>query len=385
MRLAFTSLGLPCHDESMALMARHALIHGLRKPGGETELTRALAAVFAAEPSMAAEFARLVLDAAPRRSFLNLDDLPTRLECRPEQSIDEGRADLSFVDEARRWHVIAELKIHAGYGPDQVERYLRSLRLVPLGVLVAITRDVPTSGDSAGNSRSWAGSVQWSQLLHGMRALSPSDPDLRAQWPLFLDVLEEEGSMGFTRADAQLFNAWARYPGAREHLMAFVESLRRAILEGVNRELSAVAGEDSELPRDASEVKVGKAGRVVTPRRGKIAVGYNVPAQRPGERLRIGLWGWDEPRFLVEIPWPSASGDPERQSRVVQELLDAEFESWRDKQLTRYLKLDDALLSSPDLSKEVFTFVAESVRLLAQSGVFALASDPLESDEAVDA
>ena len=37
----------------MVLSARHALIRGLQQQGSETELTQALAAVFAAEPAMA--------------------------------------------------------------------------------------------------------------------------------------------------------------------------------------------------------------------------------------------------------------------------------------------------------------------------------------------
>jgi hypothetical protein len=100
----------------MALAACHALIRGLRKSSDDTALTRTLAAVFAAEPRMASDFVRLVLGVAPRRSCIDHDQLPDLLECRPEPLIAEGRADPSFVEDSRRWHVIPELKIRAGYG-----------------------------------------------------------------------------------------------------------------------------------------------------------------------------------------------------------------------------------------------------------------------------
>ena len=195
----------------MALAARHALIAGLRHGRSETELTRALASVFTAEPMLGASFLRLVLSHAPQAGGIDLSSLPAALECRAEQALDEGRADLSFTDAAGRWHAIVEIKIYAGYGHDQVGRYLRSLRSAEHGVVVAVTRDVPTYGESVVDTR-WAGSVQWSTLLPGLRRLRPIDPDLAAQWPLFLDVLEAEGDMGFTKANTELFQAWANYP-----------------------------------------------------------------------------------------------------------------------------------------------------------------------------
>jgi hypothetical protein len=345
-------------------------------------LTQAVASVLAAEPKMAADFVQLVFAAAPNP--VDMTDLPTRLECRAEQVVAEGRADLSFVDEARHWHVLVEIKIYAGYGEDQVGRYIRSLNDAPRAALVAITRDVPTKDDSAHRDNVWAGSVQWSRLLPGLRALLPEDPDLRRQWPLFLDVLEEEGSMGFTRADAELFRAWAQFPRAQPHLVDFVDSLRRALLEVINHELAARAAGDSSLPADAQEVRSGRAGRVVTPRHGKIAVGYQIPAALQGERLRVGLWGWYDPRVLVEIPWPSDHQGIVHRADVIAMLREAGFESWRDKQLTRYLPLTDDLLTCANLTDRVIEFVAESVRVLASSGVFALVSDALEAEPPVE-
>jgi hypothetical protein len=83
----------------MALTAAHALIRGLRRQGSEVELTRALASVFAAEPRMSAEFVRLVFSKAPHGTRVDLNCLPDRLECEAERPIEEGRADLTFVDD----------------------------------------------------------------------------------------------------------------------------------------------------------------------------------------------------------------------------------------------------------------------------------------------
>jgi len=81
---------------------------------------------------------------------------------------------------------------------------------------------------------------------------------------------------------------------------------------------------------------------------------------------------------MVELPYPAAEGGPRRRNAAVGALLDAGFESWRDKILGRYLRLDQGILSSPDLQERVLDFTRESFRLIASSGVFALASEALE-------
>jgi hypothetical protein len=195
-----------------------------------------------------------------------------------------------------------EIKIYAGYGHDQIRRYLRSLIGTQRGVVVAITRDVPTYGDFVDDDPRWAGSVQWRTLLAGVRNLSPDDLELAAQWPLFLDVLEVEGSMGFTKADTSLFTAWATYPTARSHLVDFVDSVRRPLLDALREALVPEEPADS-LSRIASAdvVSVGKkVKRVVTPKLGEIQVKFRVPADGLA-RIDVGVWGWGKPRFLVAV------------------------------------------------------------------------------------
>ena len=187
----------------------------------------------------------------------------------------EGRADLSFTDAAGRWHAIVEIKIYAGYGHDQVGRYLRSLRSAEHGVVVAVTRDVPAYGESVDDPR-WAGSVRWSTLLPGLRELRPADPDLAAQWPLFLDVLEEGGDMGFTKANTELFQAWANYPAARQHLTEFLDTMRRALVDELR---AALVGPDA--PRETAADFATQGKRVVVAQLGKVFVGFRVPQAGP--------------------------------------------------------------------------------------------------------
>lgn len=368
----------------MALAARHALIAGLRHGRSETELTRALASVFAAEPVLGASFLSLVLSRAPHTGDIEVSSLPAALECRAEQALGEGRADLSFTDAAGRWHAIVEIKIYAGYGDDQPGRYVRSLRPVEHGVVVAVTRDVPRSGESVADPR-WAGSVQWSTLLPGLRQLRPIDRALAAQWPLFLDVLEAEGDMGFTKANPELFQAWANYPVARQHLVEFLDTMRRALLD----ELRAVLVGPDAPPQAAAPgfATKGTSERGVVAPLGKVYVGFQVPAGGP-ERLWAGLWGGDgELYFNIDVAYLVATvKDAEQWSKAVETLRDHGFENVRDSDLSRDLKLTPELLAEDELQQKVLDFAKESFALLKQSGVFELgapAAVPMD-DEATD-
>lgn len=348
---------------------KHALIQGLREGGSETELTRAIAAVLSADPEMASAFLRLAVEAAPHGRSIDLSDLPHRLDCVAEARVNEGRADLSFRDESDGWHAIVEIKIYAGYGHEQIHRYLRSLRADERGVVVAITRDVPTYGDYVDGDPRWAGSVQWGRLLPGLRELRPRDPDLAVQWPLFLDVLEMEGSMGFTKADDRLFRSWADYPSARQHLVEFLDTVRRPLLDSLREALAPVAAHGSKERVEAAEFATrGKVRRAVVPRLGEVLVGFRVPADGP-ERLWAGLWGWGEPRFVIELPYPISVSETKD---AVSTLKANGFKSRKDHRLASYLPLTDELLGSAALQETVVVFAAEAFRQIADSGVLTL-------------
>ena len=168
----------------MTLGARHALIAALRNPRSEPELTQALAAVLGTDPKMASDFVRLVLTASPRGQSGEasglLQELPPDFVCAAEESVAEGRLDLGFRSLDGGWLLMVELKIDAGYGHEQLSRYLRSLGTdARRQALVAITRVVPTYGDPAlAEDPRWSGSVRWGRVLAGLRALAPADPEL---------------------------------------------------------------------------------------------------------------------------------------------------------------------------------------------------------------
>lgn len=367
----------------MALAARHALVAGLRNGRSETELTRALASVFRADRVLGASFLKLVLSHARHAGGIDLSALPQALECRAEEVLAEGRTDLSFTDAAGLCHAIVEIKIYARYGHDQVDRYVRSLRSAEHGVVVAIARDVPTSGESVIDSR-WAGSVQWSTLLPALRQLRPADPDLLAQWRLFFDVLEAEGDMGFTKANMELFRAWANYPIARQHLTEFLDTMRRALLDELR---AALGGSDAVVQAAADFATRGKSERVVVSQLGKVSVVFRVPAGGP-ESLWVGLWGWgDELYFFVEVGYPVATEtDAELCSNAVEILRGHGFTSHRGRSLSRELELTPELLANGDLQPKVLGFAKQSFAVLGQSRVFELgasAAIPM-GDEATD-
>jgi hypothetical protein len=269
------------------LEAKHALIGALRDRGRETELTQAIAAVLAADPRMASEFVRLALAKAPRSRGL---EIPDSLACRAEESVEKGRLDLSFSDPTSDFRVAVELKIHAGFQGDQLQRYLD--HLPTNGSLVAITRDVPTYGDPVEDDPRWHGSVRWGKLLDDLRNLLPADPELARQWPLLLDVLESEGSMGFTTPDPQLFRVFERSREARDHIELFMDSIRMPLLQGLAKTLGV---EETEIAFEAR----GKKRRMVFPAQRMMSVAFRIP---PSDKPRIwaAVWAWDGLGFEIK-------------------------------------------------------------------------------------
>jgi hypothetical protein len=188
------------------------------------------------------------MHAANVRSF-RAGGIPAELECRAEQSLGEdGRIDLRF--DGPELTLLVENKLYSGYGHEQVRRYLRAVRRLPSGTrsaLIAVTRAVPTCGEPAlDEDDRWLGSVRWAQLLPQLHKLPIADRQLAAQWRLFFDVLDEQGDLGMTRADAELIRAWARYLEGRNHL----EDLLDQIWEAERRVKTgddALAAADREL------------------------------------------------------------------------------------------------------------------------------------------
>jgi hypothetical protein len=84
--------------------------------------------------------------------------------------------------------------------------------------------------------------------MPSLRRLRPRNDFLALQWPLLLDILEDEGAVGITDPNPELLEVWARSFRARDHTVGFVESLRAPMLEGLR---DALELSFPELPRDA--------------------------------------------------------------------------------------------------------------------------------------
>jgi hypothetical protein len=357
--------------------AEHAILRGLREPGSETEVTRVLAAVMQADRRFAAEFVRLVLMHSKRAADPRWGRLPDEFDCRSEVLLPEGRIDLEFSDLASGWRVLVELKIAAGYGFDQIERYLRCLDVDDKQqVLVSITRDVPKYGDPPIEGRAnWAGSVPWSALIDGLRALEPTNPKLAQQWPLLLDVLESEGSMGVTKVRPELLRTWATAVEARKQAVAFMEGLRSPLLMALQEAL------EPAFPRLERDERASVTPAPSNGRSPQVNVEFFVP--HGGEmRASAQLWAWEDFRFAVSARYPAEDRSAQAKEAIAR-LATSGFENWKNRWLWRSLPLGDGLLESSELEDKLLTWSRESFDQIAESRIFVLDVEPLppEDDE----
>jgi hypothetical protein len=335
-----------------------ALLGALRRTGDEVQLTQALSAVFQAEPRAAGAFVRLLLPA-------DREGLPEVVSCRHEESFEEGRIDLRFT--ADEVDVIVEIKIHAGYGRDQLERYLRALRPVRLARLVAITRDVPRYGESHISDAEWIGSVRWRDLRKELRILPFDSESLRVQWLAFLDLLESEGSMGFTRPDPALFDAWHSIRLAAKHADEFLRAIRVPLLQALR---DVLGGGDATA--DFYRAQRGKGQPVISKSwNGIIDIPFRVPAD--GHLgVRAGVFAFNPPTRFYVSPHHGRRLSA-RRARLsdagragLDRLLAGEF---REYDLHAFLPLDAALLTSPTFEEDVVGWAHARFSELAASGL----------------
>lgn len=354
------------------------MLRGLRRPRDEAQLTRALAGVFAADQSLAGQFVGIVLDASPFAARKGIPAPPDRLACRAEEIASEGRADLTFRDAAGHWHVIVELKVDAGYGPRQLERYLRAFGGARHEALAAVTRNVPTRGDPPEDAdRRWAGSVRWGRVLRPLRDIRPGPALLAREWPLFLDVLESEGSMGFTKADIDLFRAWERAVPARDHAVDLVDALQVPLLEALRDALGAMDPVERGAATDL--YTVGQKKRTVQPSQKIIELRFRVPAGG-ATAVRCGLFAHNANlRFFVAPGFPAATL-PDEAHDARRALVASGF---RPSDLHAFLVLDDETLARETLQEELVEWAAAHFRDLVDSGLlrFGRAVDTLVPPE----
>ena len=339
------------------MTARTALIRGLRRPGNEPQLTQALSAVFQADPLLASGFVRLLLETVGRQDLAEI--VPAELDCAAEEVVPAGRLDLRFRGDS--WDVIVELKIHAGYGRGWFERYLEAVADRGHGYLIAVTRDVPVGEPPAGVTPAWLGPTRWRSLLPGLRRLRPRDASLAEQWSLFLDVLEQEGSMGFTQPQPELFGDFARARLATRHMEEFLRVLVHPLLDALR---DVLGGEDSAGLYWKNHGRFSRASHSNT-----IDIPLRVPAGGPW-RIRAGVIGWTPPAAFYISPapnqrWSRRQFAPEVRTSV-EKLVAGEFEpEW----MTAYLKLTEELVLAPDLEEQVISWARARFVDLRDSGL----------------
>ena len=168
----------------------------MRRPRGEAQSPNS-AAFARSDKRFAAGLVRCFVAAAPKpEAAVLLDEIPDALKCEAEhQAIDDrgadrGYVDLRFFDETEGFTVLVELKLHSGYGNQQLERYRATLdSLGGNAALMAMTTWLPSYGEEeVAQDPRWLGSGRWSQAYAGLMALEHSDPHLRNLWPELLDV-----------------------------------------------------------------------------------------------------------------------------------------------------------------------------------------------------
>ena len=346
----------------MSLGAEHALIHALRQPGAETQVTDAIGAACAADPAFAADVARLMLSSAPRPVPPHAL-LPSQLRCTRELGIEGGRVDLSFTDEAGNWHLLVEVKLHSGYGPRQLERYLEALRSEACHrVLLAVTRSVPRRGEfAAGANPNWGGSIRWSKLLPGLRELRPRPALLADQWSLLLDVLEEEGAMGFTQPDPELLRAWTLARGARKHVELLLNSIQDRLVASAEEMVGKEGSVSLVPPAPRSAIRITS---------GDAYFEFRLSEDGP-RRLRVGLRGSGPPlRALVAFRRPEGHDAGSEAALALRRAEELDFDARSGSRFSYlYKALGDAEIGSPDLPEHVAGWIEEQMTALWATGV----------------
>jgi hypothetical protein len=296
------------------------LVWGLRRQRDEAQLTQVIAEISRVDGHFAGAFVELLLDAASNGSQpenvrrLLAGGIPPELGCRAEQHLRDtgdislGRVDLRF-DGGDDFTLFVENKLYSGYGNDQVKRYLAALERRPherRSGLVAITRNVPTYGEpKLEASEGWLGSVRWPHVSSGLRDLPVQDDQLRAQWRLFVDVLDQQGDLGMTGAQPELIHAWAQYLKGREHLEDILDQVQERALDTVAQALKQKYGRKARGEQLVVPYTRGKKQQVVQRDQVRVWLGFRIPAKVKDAALAIQFNGtYGVPHFTVQAnPW----------------------------------------------------------------------------------
>ena len=377
---------MPGSDSSTAILSV------LRKPGDEVQLTQLLAAVAKDDEEVAGHLARVLVRAAPHAGQREaLGDVPARLRCRAEATLnapghdDHGRVDLRFDDGARDFTLLAELKLHSGYGDDQIRRYHDALDDLPedrRAAVVAVTRNVPGVGEPAADTARWLGSLRWTEIYEELLKLPIKDRELGAQWRLLLRIIDEQGDFGVKELDRNEVAGWAAYVRTREKLERLVEDLAPKALERLQELLAQrVAWEGTPKEKTADLSRRGKEMKIPYPTQKTVQARFLIPSNGGQERLRIQfLGGFDEPLFTVEARRYGASTllagkapGSEKFVAAVNSLANADhpFQT-DDRSYVSHVHGPDSWLEPSDgkgIGDALLDLVTEDLKLLCGSGI----------------
>jgi len=359
----------------------------MRRRGDEAQWTQMIAATArAASPAggpgdtFACRLAQIVLAAAPNTEVADtLGPPPGDLALRAERSYGKhGIVDLVFSDPLEQWMLLAELKLHSGYGDRQIDRYLAALDTVaaPAKALLAITKFLPVAGEEQadGNPR-WLGSVRWRDIFDGLCALPVEDGALAAGWRAGLDLLRDQGDFGPMTYSDDVMEVWNR----RAEADRFV----RDLLATIGPPIKLMA---QEALAGSSTVRMMMSGssksQPIVKWHEKPHIDFAIPATVKEPRLRVQfMTGLDHPFFTVEARYQHAQEDLDGDPEVVAaftKLLAAGFEVDNDgygHYCARVFPVDEWM--GPEAIEKLLAIAKDAVEALAASGIFAaLAAHP---------
>jgi hypothetical protein len=198
-----------------------------------------------------------------------------------------------------------------------------------------------------------------------MRAMKSVDQKLNDQWPILLDVLEAEGSMGFTKPRPDLFEALGQVRASGNHIAEFVRAVQVPLHAAL---VDALGGDDTAAAiyrTRGGGLYVGKSWN------GIIETAFRIPPSGP-PAIRSGVFGFNPPvRFFVAPHqgrrWAArlARLDPKAQA-AVRFLFERGF---RDHDLHAFYDLDRRALQSPTLEEDVVEWAHARFVDIVQSGL----------------
>jgi hypothetical protein len=212
-------------------------------------------------------------------------------------------------------------------------------------------------------------------LLPQLHKLPIADRQLAAQWRLFLDVLDEQGDLGMTRADAELIRAWARYLEGRNHLEDLLDQIWPRALDIVRAELALQYPQRAPAEQLADIERRGKHRKVVIQRdQTRVFIGFCIPALTKDSALQVQFLGVSGvPRFAVQTkPWEAErrvkTGD-DALAAADRELTSHGFSAGRRHDRWVRTHEPEEYLEADDVPTRLIELIATDVPLIVRSGI----------------